>query len=71
LNGKIYYKKQDQTYFPAGWSDVKIMDEITGAFSVKVMTGTQTWQGVSPSGITISGSINPNNGLITNAYPVL
>ncbi|MGE0583704.1 MAG: EndoU domain-containing protein [Flavobacteriaceae bacterium] len=58
------------TVFPTSWSRQRVMHEARKAFEKATRTGEKKWKGVSPSGVEIEFTREPN-GEINSFYPLL
>jgi len=53
------------TMFPDAWSMERVKSEVNSAYQNRVIVGNK-WTGVTPSGVTVQGWLNPK----TTVYPV-
>jgi len=65
-------KTAKSTFFPADWSDIKIIDEIKFSFSNRKIINLSEgiWEGVTREGIIIRGALRPD-GTIKTAFPII
>lgn len=68
--GRWINKGQPSTFFPDGWSRIRVLAEIKGASRQRYLTRGRYWEGRSPSGVRI-GSYLDQAGAITTAFPIV
>lgn len=65
-------KTAKSTFFPADWSEIKIIDEIQFSFSNRKIINLSEgiWEGITRDGIIIRGALGPD-GTIKTAFPII
>jgi hypothetical protein len=61
--------KKYSTFFPDDWTPERVKEEVEKAFGDRDKVNGDKWEGTSPSGVRIRGTVGPD-GAIETAYPV-